>query len=74
MVSRRVRIGIVQMKMSDELDENIQTALAGVEEASRKGAEIVCLPELFAWKYFPTTRSSRQTPETIPGRVSGALS
>ena len=74
MVSRRVRIGIVQMKMSDELDENIQTALAGVEEASRKGAEIVCLPELFAWKYFPTTRSSRQTPETIPGRVSRALS
>jgi predicted amidohydrolase len=47
--------------------------LAAVERAAREGAEIVCLPELFAWRYFPSTRSSRQTPQTIPGPISRVL-
>lgn len=34
---------------------------------------MVCLPELFAWRYFPTERASRQSPETIPGKLSRAL-
>ena len=74
MVSRKVRIGLVQMQMSEDSDANVRTALAGVEEASRKGAGIVCLPELFAWRYFPTARGSHQAPETIPGPLSRAIS
>jgi agmatine deiminase len=70
----KVRIGLVQMSMSGSRDGNLQTALSGIEEAARKGAKIVCLPELFAWRYFPAFRSSLQTPETIPGRTSRALS
>jgi predicted amidohydrolase len=70
----KVRIGIVQMRMGENVEENLVTALEGTGEAAEKGAEIVCLPELFAWRYFPTARVSHQMPETIPGRVSKALS
>jgi predicted amidohydrolase len=74
LTSRKVRIGLVQMSMSVSSDVNLRTALSGVDEAAEKGADIVCLPELFAWRYFPSSRKSQETPETIPGRVSRALS
>lgn len=60
--------------MSDDLDANLAEALEGVDRAAKGGAELVCLPELFAWRYFPTTRSSHQNPERIPGRISRDLS
>jgi predicted amidohydrolase len=60
--------------MSASRRENLSRALASIGEAARKGAEIVCLPELFAWRYFPTTKDSRDRPETIPGPISRALS
>jgi predicted amidohydrolase len=60
--------------MSDDRIENLSRALASVDDAARKGAEIVCLPELFAWRYFPATRRSKEKPEKIPGPASRALS
>ena len=74
MSERTIRLGLVQMAMSEEVDANIEKALFGVAEAASKGAEVVCLPELFAWRYFPATRKSRQNPVSIPGRLSRALS
>ena len=71
---RSVRLGIVQMSMSDDRAENIEKAVSLVGKAARNGAEVVCLPELFAWRYFPTTRGSRISPEPIPGPTSRALS
>jgi len=72
--AQQVKLGLVQMRMSESSDNNLERALSGVKEAARQGADIVCLPELFAWRYFPSTRGSRQSPETIPGRMSRALS
>ena len=74
MPERHVRIGIVQMSMSESQDTNLARALAGVERAADKGADMVCLPELFAWRYFPSTRKSRESPVAIPGPLSRALS
>ncbi len=74
MTRRSVTLGLVQMEMSREARTNVERALSGVELAADKGAQIVCLPELFAWRYFPTTRDSRQAAEPIPGRLSRALS
>lgn len=74
MASRNVRIGLIQMSMTSDSDKNLKTALEGVDEAAKKGAQVVCLPELFAWRYFPSSRSAHQSPETIPGRISRALS
>jgi len=69
----RVRLGLIQMSMKEDVDANVETALAGVGRAAVAGAEIVCLPELFAWRYFPTERSSRQRAEEIPGKISREL-
>ena len=74
MGTRRVRLGLVQMPASEDRDRNVLKAVSSVAEAAEKGAEIVCLPELFAWRYFPATRDSKESPESIPGPTSGALS
>jgi len=71
---RTVRLGIVQMSMSEDGQANIKKATSLVSEAAGKGANVVCLPELFASRYFPTTRESHVHPETIPGPISKALS
>jgi len=49
---RVVNIGLVQMVCTDDPDENMRRAIAGVREAAAKGAQIVCLPELFRSLYF----------------------
>lgn len=70
----KVRLGLVQMSVSESPDDNLGRALKGVDEAAGRGAEVVCLPELFAWRYFPAARKSDQVPQKIPGPVSRALS
>jgi agmatine deiminase len=62
------------MAVSPDRRRNLGKALVMVADAARRGAEIVCLPELFAWRYFPASRDSRDTPEKIPGPISKALS
>lgn len=73
-MTSKVNIGLVQMSMSTDNGKNLRRALELVREASAKGADIVCLPELFSCRYFPATRHSEVTPETIPGPTSRALS
>ena len=46
------KVGLVQMSMSADAGANLDKAAARVEEAARKGAEVVCLPELFRSPYF----------------------
>ncbi len=69
----RVRLGLVQLAMSDRREENVRKATNGVDEAARLGCDVVCLPELFATRYFPTTRDSRVESESIPGPLSRKL-
>ncbi len=52
MKARSVRIGLVQHSCSSDLGENIAKASLGVSEAAARGAEVVCLPELFGSTYF----------------------
>ena len=74
MRSRIVKLGVVQMSMSDDSHENVERAVTFVRDAARRGAQVVCLPELFASRYFPSARRSRVRPESIPGPTSRALS
>jgi N-carbamoylputrescine amidase len=48
----RFRVGLVQMAMSAETNENLDKAAARVDEAARMGAQVVCLPELYRSPYF----------------------
>ena len=56
--------------------QNLRRAIKGVHEAARKGASIVCLPELFASTYFCQCEDAGifDLAEPIPGPTTGALS
>jgi N-carbamoylputrescine amidase len=46
-------LGVVQMGMSDALEENVAKAMAMVRDAVVRGATAVLLPELFEGYYWP---------------------
>jgi N-carbamoylputrescine amidase len=71
---RSVVLGLVQMSMTDEPAENLSKAVEMIEEASRKGAGVVCLPELFASRYFPQERKAKVKAEPVPGPTTRRLS
>jgi N-carbamoylputrescine amidase len=52
MTTKKVKIGLVQMACSAEKEKNLQKALEKAEEAAKKGAQIICLQELFTSLYF----------------------
>lgn len=57
-------------------DENLEKAMAGVREASKKGAQIVCLQELFRSLYFCDVEDYEnfKLAEQIPGPSTDRLS
>jgi len=68
-------VGLVQMRCSADPSANLAQAVSRVEEAARRGAQIVCLQELFRSPYF----CQREDPavfdlaEPIPGPSTDAL-
>ena len=52
MTERNFRIGVVQMSCTPAPEQNLERAIAHLRAAAAKGAEIVCLPELFQTQYF----------------------
>lgn len=70
-----ITIGLVQMAMTNEPSENLSKALTLIRKAAGRGAQIVCLPELFRSPYFCVhERSERDYVEEVNGEVYGALS
>jgi N-carbamoylputrescine amidase len=45
-------IAAVQMKIAPDRETNLAKAEAGIAEAAKRGAQVVCLPELFTGHYF----------------------
>jgi N-carbamoylputrescine amidase len=68
-------VGLVQMRCTPDPRDNLDRALARIREAAQKGANVVCLPELFRTQYF----CQREDPalfelaEPIPGPTTEAL-
>lgn len=71
----KFRIGLVQNSCSLNLDENLQKAASGIREAAGKGAEIVCLQELFRSQYFCREENAElfSFAESIPGPTTESL-
>ncbi|MFH1725638.1 MAG: carbon-nitrogen hydrolase [Elusimicrobiota bacterium] len=71
-----VRIGLIQMEVSDDLRANTAKAAANVREAARQGARIVCLAELYRSRYFPHDEGAKvaHLAETVPGESTDAFS
>ncbi len=71
-----VRIGLIQTAVSDDIADNMKKTVERIKEASRRGAQIVCLQELYRTKYFPQEekQDASKLAETIPGESTRALS
>ncbi len=70
----KVKVGLIQMEVALEPRKNMAKAANMVSEAASRGADVVCLPELFAMRYFPTEKGASPRPERIPGPTSTELS
>ena len=75
MPKRSVKVGLIQLKVSDDLEENLDKTARYIKNAAKRGAEIVCLQELFAYRYFAQTKDDRffALAEPVPGRLSRFL-
>jgi N-carbamoylputrescine amidase len=70
-----VTVGLIQMSAGESPDANMATLLPRIHNAAKKGAQIVCLQELFRSRYFCQNEDHRnfKLAETIPGPSTEAL-
>jgi N-carbamoylputrescine amidase len=71
-----VKVGLVQMSCTAEKDKNLSKAIEKIKEAAVKGAQIVCLQELFTSLYFcdEENHDNFSLAESIPGPSTDILS
>src|SRR5246127_4172063 len=75
-MTSKFTIGLVQMSCGPDPAENLEKAVWRTREAGGKGAQIVCLQELFRSQYFCREENAElfELAETIPGPSTEALS
>ncbi len=73
--AKQVVLGLVQMRCTQNAEENLRKAMQGVRDAAARGAQIVCLQELFMGEYFCQTEDHRwfELAEPIPGPTTTTL-
>ena len=71
-----VSVGLVQMRCTADPEENMRKTLAGIRQAADRGAQIVCLQELFRSLYFCQSEDydNFALAEPIPGPSTETLS
>jgi N-carbamoylputrescine amidase len=52
LMDRMVKLGLIQMKCSDDIEANFNKAIQKIKLAAELGAQIVCTQELFKSRYF----------------------
>lgn len=73
--STKFRIGLVQSKCAPDRETNLDRAEAQVRTAAARGAQIVCLEELFASEYFCREENADlfDLAEPVPGPTTERL-
>lgn len=71
----KVKTGLIQMTCSEDKPFNIEKATRSIREAARQGAQIICLQELFASRYFCNVEDHDHfgLAEVIPGPTTEIL-
>ena len=69
------RVGLVQMSCGLDPNENLEKAMWRIREAAARGAQIVCLQELFRSQYFCREESAElfALAESIPGPTTETI-
>jgi N-carbamoylputrescine amidase len=75
LIPMKINVGLVQMTCTANKAENLAKAIAKVKDAAKKGAQIVCLQELFTSLYFCDVEDhdNFQLAEVIPGPSTDEL-
>lgn len=73
--SANFRVGLIQMSCSSDPNENFEKARWHIREAAGKGAQIICLPELFRSRYFCREENDAlfALAEPVPGPTTTTL-
>jgi len=68
-------ISLLQLSFSSDVNKNLKKAVEWVKKASKQGAEVVCLPELYRSQYFCQKEDPAlfELAETIPGPSTNAF-
>jgi N-carbamoylputrescine amidase len=69
-------VGLVQMRCTTNKEENLTRATEKIREAAARGAQVVCLHELFAGEYFCRTEDPERfdLAEAVPGPTTERFS
>jgi N-carbamoylputrescine amidase len=69
-------VGLIQMSISANTGQNIKKAVDRIGLAAKKGAEVICLPELFCSQYFCQSEETVffDLAEPIPGPTTKIFS
>jgi N-carbamoylputrescine amidase len=72
----KFQVGLIQMACSRDPNENLAKAEWRIREAAGRGAQIICLQELFRSQYFCREEDARlfDLAEPIPGPTTNVLS
>jgi N-carbamoylputrescine amidase len=72
---QRFRVGLVQMRVGPDPSANVDAAVARLREGAARGAQVICLPELFRTSYFCQREDAAlfDLAEPIPGPTSETL-
>ncbi len=71
-----VTVGLIQATTTVNIAENMERTANKILEASKQGAQIICLQELYRTTYFPQIEKQdvHELAETVPGASTDAFS
>jgi agmatine deiminase len=71
-----VTIGLIQTSVSENVADNMTKTAEKIEQAAQKGAQIICLQELYRTRYFPQQekQDAGRLAESIPGESTRLFS
>lgn len=67
--NKKYVVGLLQMSLGKKPDDNLKKAVSWIDKAAKKGAQVICLPELFRSQYFCQVEDIKyfELAESIPG-------
>ena len=74
-MANKFSVGVVQMRCTKNSGENLDRAIEKIREAAARGAQIICLHELFLSEYFCRTENPSlfDLAQPIPGPATESL-
>jgi N-carbamoylputrescine amidase len=75
MNTRKLTVGLIQLRCSEEPERNLTAVIEGIRKAVTRGARLILLPELHNSPYFCQTEDADNfdLAETIPGPTTERL-